>query len=166
MEFGITVPLDKGLKEEEIISCLVRSKADCIVFEKDYLEIMKIAKQNEDIKLKEYICMDDTCEEGIKNLSDLLEKGKKLFNEGNKKYLEAKIDEEKMATIIFTSGTTSMSKAVMLSHKNIASNITNMNYVEKIYSADVNMAFLPFHHNFGSTGHLYLIANGATNVFC
>ena len=166
MEFGITVPLDKGLKEAEIISCLVRSKADCIVFEKDYLEIMKIAKQNEDIKLKEYICMDDTCEEGIKNLSDLLEKGKKLFNEGNKKYLEVKIDEEKMATIIFTSGTTSMSKAVMLSHKNIASNITNMNYVEKIYSEDVNMAFLPFHHTFGSTGLLFFLANGATNVFC
>lgn len=166
MEFGITVPLDKGLKEEEIISCLVRSKADAIVFEKDYLEIMKIAKQNEDIKLKEYICMDDTSEEGIKNLNDLLEKGKKLFNEGNKKYLETKIDEEKMATIIFTSGTTSMSKAVMLSHKNIASNITDMNYVEKIYSTDVNMAFLPFHHTFGSTGLLFFLSHGATNVFC
>ena len=44
MEYGITVPLDKGLKEEEIISCLVRSKADSIVFEKEYLEIMHKAK--------------------------------------------------------------------------------------------------------------------------
>ena len=163
---GITVPLDKGLKEEEIISCLVRSKADCIVFEKEYLEIMKKAKENQEIQIKEYICMDDIEEEGIKKFSDLLSNGKKLLKEGKKEYLEAKIDEEKMATIIFTSGTTSMSKAVMLSHKNITSNINDINKVEKIYNTDVNMAFLPFHHTFGSTGLLVFLANGATNVFC
>ncbi len=163
---GITVPLDKGLKEEEIISCLVRSKSDCIVFEKEYLEIMKKAKEDKNIKLKEYICMDDIEEEGIKKLSDILKNGKELLEQGNKEYLDAVIDEEKMSTIIFTSGTTSMSKAVMLSHKNIASNITDLNYVEKMYSNDVNIAFLPFHHTFGSTGLLWVLSNGATNVFC
>ncbi len=163
---GITVPLDKGLKEEEIISCLVRSKADSIVFEKEYLDIMKKAKEDKNVKIKEYICMDDIEEVGITKLSDLLGKGKETLEKGNKEYLEAKIDEEKMATIIFTSGTTSMSKAVILSHKNIASNITNLGYVEKVYDTDVNMAFLPFHHTFGSTGLLFFLSNGATNVFC
>ncbi len=163
---GITVPLDKGLKEEEIISCLVRSKADCIVFEKEFLEIMKRAKENTNVKVKEYICMDDIEEEGFRNISDLIKNGEKLLKEGNKSYVDAVIDEEKMATIIFTSGTTSMSKAVMLSHKNIASNITDMLYTEKVYDTDVNMAFLPFHHTFGSTGVLFFLANGATNVFC
>ena len=166
MEYGITVPLDKGLKEEEIISCLIRSKANCIVFEKEYLDTIKKAKENKDIKIEEYICMDDIEEDGIKKLSDILRKGKKLLDEGNKKYLETTIDEEKMATIIFTSGTTSMSKAVMLSHKNIASNINDMKLVEKVYDTDVNIAFLPFHHTFGSTGLLFFLANGATNVFC
>ena len=166
MEYGITVPLDKGLKEEEIISCLIRSKANCIVFEKEYLDTIKKAKENKDIKIEEYICMDDIEEDGIKKLSDILRKGKKLLDEGNKKYLETTINEEKMATIIFTSGTTSMSKAVMLSHKNIASNINDMKFVEKVYDTDVNMAFLPFHHTFGSTGLLFFLANGATNVFC
>lgn len=163
---GITVPLDKGLKEEEIISCLVRSKADCIVFEKEYLDIMKKAKTNKEIQIKEYICMDDIEEDGIKKINDLLKNGKKMLDEGDTKYLEAKIDEEKMTTIIFTSGTTSMSKAVMLSHKNITSNINDINKIEKIYSTDVNMAFLPFHHTFGSTGLLVFLSNGATNVFC
>ena len=166
MECGITVPLDKGLKEEEIISCLVRSKADCIVFEKEYLEIMQKAKENKDVKIKEYICMDNIEEEGIKKISEIIKNGEKLVESGNKEYIDAKIDEERMATIIFTSGTTSMSKAVMLSHKNIASNITDMLYTEKVYDTDVNMAFLPFHHTFGSTGVLFFLANGATNVFC
>jgi long-chain acyl-CoA synthetase len=163
---GITVPLDKGLKEEEIISCLVRSKADCIVFEKEFLETVKKSKQNKDIKIKEYICMDDIEEEEIIKFSDVIKNGEKLVKDGDRKYIDATIDEEKMAAIIFTSGTTSMSKAVMLSNKNIAENINDMKYTEKVYDTDVNMAFLPFHHTFGSTGVLFFLANGATNVFC
>jgi len=163
---GITVPLDKGLKEEEIISCLIRSKADSIVFEKEFLYVIKKEKEKKEIKIKEYICMDDIEEDGIKKFSDILEQGKKLVEDGNKKYIEAEIDEEKMATIIFTSGTTSMSKAVLLSHKNIASNINDMKLTEKVYDTDVNMAFLPFHHTFGSTGVLFFLSHGATNVFC
>ncbi len=163
---GITVPLDNGLKEEEIISCLKRSKTDCIVFEKEKLETIKKLKENTDIKIKEYICMDNIKEDGIKNINDLLEQGKKLLEKGNKEYLDAVIEDEKMATIIFTSGTTSESKAVMLSNKNIASNITDLDYVEKIYSSDVNLVFLPLHHTFGSTGLLFFLSNGATNVFC
>ena len=61
---GITVPLDKGLKEEEIISCLIRSKADSIVFEKEFLDVIKKVKENKEIKIKEYICMDDIEEDG------------------------------------------------------------------------------------------------------
>ncbi len=163
---GITVPLDNGLKEEEIISSLVRSKADCIVFEKEKLEIVKKCKENKDVKIKEYICMDNIKEDGIKNLSDILKEGKKLVEKGNKNYIDAVIDDEKMATIIFTSGTTSESKAVMLSNKNIASNITDLDYVEKADSNDVNMVFLPLHHTFGSTGLLFFLSKGATNVFC
>jgi len=41
-----------------------------------------------------------------------------------------------------------------------------MLYTEKVYDTDVNMAFLPFHHTFGSTGVLFFLTNGATNVFC
>lgn len=164
---GITVPLDKGLKEDEISSCLMRSKADCIVFEEEYLEIIKKVKEDKNINIKEYICMnDDVKEEGIKTIKQLIMKGKELIKKGDNRYENYKIDEEKMATIIFTSGTTSMSKAVMLSHKNIASNINDINEAEKIYSTDVNMAFLPFHHTFGSTGLLVFLSNGVTNVFC
>ena len=163
---GITVPLDKGLREEELISCLVRSKADCIVFEKEYLDIMKIAQKDKNVKVKKYICMDDIKEDGVDNLNNLLKKGKELLKKGNKEYIKAVIDEEKMATIIFTSGTTSASKAVMLSHKNIVSNIVDMSYVEYADSTDVNMAFLPFHHTFGSTGLLFFLSHGSTNVFC
>lgn len=161
---GIIVPLDKGLPAQEIESLLQRSKAEAVVFSEDYADIMRNIKQESKTKVSNFICMDKT-EEFI-YLADLVEEGKKLLKEGNKEFINSPIDEKTMSMIIFTSGTTSISKAVMLSHKNITSNLYALNQAEKIYSTDVNMAFLPFHHTFGSTGIILFLNNGATNVFC
>lgn len=162
---GITVPLDKGLPEQEIALSLERSKADAVVFEDEYSEIIKnIQKGNSNIK--EYICMNSNCNGSFKTVSDLISHGKELLVNGNTMYDDHKINPDEVASIIFTSGTTSMSKAVLLSNRNIASNIYNINRVEKIYDTDVNMAFLPLHHTFGSTGLLLFLADGVTNVFC
>ena len=161
---GIVVPLDKGLPDTEIFSLLERSKSDAIVFESSYMEAIQKVKESHIVT--EYICMDDIKQEGIKTIKELIEIGKQEVKNGNREYIDSIISNDTMATIIFTSGTTSLSKAVMLSHKNIASNINDMSLVEKMYNTDVNLAFLPFHHTFGSTGLLVFLASGATNVFC
>ena len=70
-----------------------------------------------------------------------------------------------MAILLFTSGTTSKSKAVMLSQHNIASNVYAMLLVEKFYPRDVNLAFLPFHHIFGSTEMIVMLAVGVATAF-
>ena len=160
---GIAVPLDKGLPDSEIEYSLEKSKADAIIFESTYIEIInKIKEKNK--TLKEFICMDK--EEGFDYIFDLIVDGKKLVDDGNKEYIDSEIDSNAMSIILFTSGTTSASKAVMLSHKNIASNIYGLTVSEDIRSTDTNMAFLPFHHTFGSTGTLLFLSHGATNVFC
>ena len=164
---GITVPLDKGLQENEILMSLARSKADAIVFEKPYLNIIENLKQDKNTTVKHFICMEEIEENNeIQNIPALLNKGEELLKNGDTRFENHKIDPNAMATIIFTSGTTSMSKAVMLSNNNIASNIYDMHMVETFLSTDVNMAFLPFHHTFGSTGLLVFLSGGATNVFC
>ena len=164
---GITVPLDKGLQENEIIMSINRSKADAIVFEKQYLDVIEKIKQDKNTPVKQFICMEELEEkEDIYNISDLIKKGEELIQNGDTRFENHKIDPNEMATIIFTSGTTSMSKAVMLSNNNIASNIYDMHMVETFCSTDINMAFLPFHHTFGSTGLLVFLSAGATNVFC
>lgn len=163
---GVSVPLDKALPEDEIESLLQRSYADCVVFSDEHLEIMKRIQEKKSTKVSKFICMDKVQGEDIIFLGDVIEKGKKLISEGNKEYINAEIDNDKLASLVFTSGTTSASKAVMLSHKNIASNITMMRKTEKMFSTDVNMAFLPFHHTFGSTGILMFLNHGCTNVFC
>ena len=167
---GIAVPLDKGLPEQEIESLLERSKSEAVIFDSSYLEVMKkISSTNNNISY--FICMDELADESLdinkfKMIKDLVVSGKELVKNGDTRFENHKIIPNDIATIIFTSGTTSISKAVMLSNLNIASNIYNINCVEKIYSNDVNLAFLPLHHTFGSTGLLLFLSNGVTNVFC
>ena len=161
---GIVVPLDKGLPEAEVESSLIRSKTDCIIFEESYTEMIQNIKNAGNTNIKEYICMDK--QENFTSLEELIEKGNKLLKEGNREFLDSPINPTEMSIILFTSGTTSMSKAVMLSHKNIASNIYAMTKCEDLRSTDTNIAFLPFHHTFGCTGILMFLSLGATNVFC
>ena len=163
---GIAVPLDKGLPENEIELLLQRSHSDVIVFDKEYIDIMKRLKEKNSTDVKKYICMNKIESEGILNIKDIINEGKKSLEEGNEEYINSKIDNKKMATIVFTSGTTAKSKGVMLSHYNIACDINDMNQVEDFRSTDTNIAFLPYHHTFGSTALLLFLADGITNVFC
>ena len=161
---GIVIPLDKSLPPQEIKSLLERSKADAVIFESKYIEVMQEIKA-ENTKLTKFICMDET-EEDFISYKKIVKTGRTSLEGGNDEYLNSEIKEEEMSIILFTSGTTSLSKAVMLSHRNIASNIYALNTVVKIYNTDVNLAFLPFHHTFGSTGLLFFLSNGAANAFC
>ncbi len=163
---GIVVPLDKSLPTGEIESLLKRSYANAVVFENKYSEIMESIKKNGDNDIEQYICMDKTEKEGFLSLQELLEKGEELLKKEDTRFENVVINPDVMNIILFTSGTTSASKAVMLSQKNVVSNIHALNSIIKVYPTDRNMAFLPLHHTFGSTGLLYFISNGVSNVFC
>lgn len=163
---GIVVPLDKSLHAGEIESLLQRSYADAVIFENKYSEIMENIKQNSTNNVEYYICMDNAENKEHISLNDLLAKGKALLTTKDTRFKDAIIDPEKMNIILFTSGTTSASKAVMLSQKNIVSNIHALNSIIKVEPTDRNLAFLPLHHTFGSTGLLFFISNGVSNVFC
>ena len=159
----VSVPLDKELQVDELESCLERSKADVVVFDDKYTDNIEEIKRRGNTNLQEYICM--TEKEGYKNFWDLKKEGEKLLKKGEKEYTKVKIDEDKMAILLFTSGTTSKSKAVMLSQHNIASNVYAMLLVEDFRPTDVNLAFLPFHHIFGSTEMIVMLATGLATAF-
>ena len=165
---GIVVPLDKSLPENELESLIVRSGAEAIVFSKKYTETLIGIKQQGLGKLKHLISMDlDENQDGIYSIKTLLEKGKKLVAEGNRSFIDAKIDAESMGIMLFTSGTTAMSKAVMLSHKNICENLMAVAKVLALYKDDVMLSFLPLHHVFECTaGFLYPLYAGACVVYC
>ncbi len=159
----VSVPLDKDLQYEELENSLIRSKADCILFDEKLVDKINEIKENKKTQIKEFICMSEI--EGYKSINNLLNEGEKLLEEGNEEYVNAQIDENIMSILLFTSGTTSKSKAVMLSQKNIASNIYALQSVEDIRQTDTNIAFLPFHHIFGSTCLIMMLACGVKTTF-
>ena len=165
---GVVVPLDKALPNNEIESLIIRSEVEAIFYSNKYNEIMNEIKEKGNTNVKCFISMDLEKEEnGIYSQKELIAKGKELIDNGDRRFLDAKIDNEKMGIMLFTSGTTSVSKAVMLSHKNICSNLADIASVIKIDENDIFLSFLPLHHTFECTvGFLYPISKGGAIAFC
>ena len=159
---GTVVPLDKSLPENELESLIERSKAEAIICSQKYVEILKKTK------LKYIISMDlEKDNDGIISQKRLISEGIQLVKSGNTSFINAKIDNEKMSIMLFTSGTTSISKAVALSHKNICSNLMDISSILDVNSSDVFLSFLPLHHVFECTvGFLFSLYVGAETVFC
>ena len=124
-------------------------------------------RNKKNTNLRYFISMDlEENTNGIYSQKALIEKGKKLLAEGNTKFLDAKIYPDNMGIMLFTSGTTAMSKAVMLSHKNIVSNIMDIIQRFDINENDRLLSFLPLHHVLECTaGFLYPISVGACICF-
>lgn len=165
---GIVVPLDKSLPANELELLIERSDIEAIFYTKRYSEIIQNIRLSEKNKLKHLISMDnDENGEGIYSQKELIQEGKKLIEEGNNEFLNAKINPKEMEIMLFTSGTTSKSKVVALSHENICTNLMDIGSVLDVTQDDVFLSILPIHHVFECTvGFLFSLYKGAETVFC
>ncbi len=161
----VVVPLDKSLPDNEIEDLIMRSKAEAVIFDQKYAEVFsKIAAEGKS-HLTSFICMDET--EHFPSLSSLIQKGNSMLTNGDTTYDSIKIDNQKMSIMLFTSGTTSISKAVALSQSNICEDIYALAQMTDIRKEDTFLSFLPLHHTFESTcTFLYGTFSGITVAFC
>ncbi len=165
---GIVVPLDKSLPQNELEKVIERSEVEAIFYSEKYENSLKTIVGRGIGKLKTLISMDlEHHTEGIYSQNELINEGKILVEKGEKSFINAAIDNEKMSIMLFTSGTTSDSKIVALSHKNLASNLMDIASSLDINADDVFLSFLPLHHVFECTvGFLFSLYVGAETVFC
>lgn len=165
---GIIVPLDKSLPENELISLVERSEVEAIFYSDKYNSIMDKIKEEKIGKVSFFISMDaDKTEKGVYSQSELVELGKGLIKNGAKSYIDKKINNDEMSIMLFTSGTTSAAKAVMLSHTNIVTNIHDVTSVFDVGPEDTMLSFLPLHHTFECTvGFLYPLSVGGSIAYC
>lgn len=165
---GCVVPLDKALPANELESLIIRSGVEAIFYSKKYNEVMQDISRRRTTDLRYYISMDlEERTDGILSQKEFIQKGKELIKNGDRSFLDARIDNEVMQIMLFTSGTTAMSKAVMLSHKNICSNLMDIASVLKLDTNDTLLSLLPLHHTFECTaGFLYPMYIGASIAYC
>ena len=161
----IVVPLDRALPANEIEDLIIRSKAEAVIFDKKYADVFSKLANEKKSNLSLYICMDNL--ENFTTYSSLIQKGHSLLINGDNKYDSIEIDNKKMSIMLFTSGTTSISKAVALSQSNICEDIYALAQMTDIRKDDTFLSFLPLHHTFESTcTFLYGTFSGITVAFC
>ena len=149
---GIVVPVDKEINKEEMENIIHISEASLI------LHASSVAGKLTELSIDKI---------SFEELPSLIEKGKKLLADGGKEYLEAPIDPEKLFSLIFTSGTTGVSKGVMLSQRNICHNLERMCQMVYIGEKDTFLSVLPLHHVYECTcGFLCQVYRGSTIAYC
>ena len=150
---GVVVPVDKEIPAEEIANIAKVSEASAVIYSKKSAE--KIAGIDDAVTR---ISFDE--------IPTLIAAGKEKLRAGDRSYLDAKIDPNVMASLIFTSGTTGVSKGVMLSHHNICFNLSEMCQMLYIGPKDTFLSVLPLHHAYECTcGFLCQVYRGSTVAF-
>ena len=163
---GIAVPIDKELPSDEIVSLLKRSGTQVVIYSSRFKD--KILPHVSELPDLEFLVnMHEEASGSEFSFYDLLTSGKELIDEGELRYIESEINNEDLAVILFTSGTTAASKGVMLSHKNICENLMAMCNMTFIDENDIFLSVLPLHHTYECTcGFLCPIYRGATVAYC
>ena len=146
---AVTVPIDKELPAEDIKSIIESAECDFVIYSSVIDNKMKTVREELSIKTK-FICMSKKTElDDVIMLSDIIANGEKLYENGNNTYYDYDLDPNKLASIVFTSGTTGKGKGVMLTQTNIVSDMTQGMYNFNI--TPKTLCVLPPHHTFGST---------------
>lgn len=165
---GIAVPTDKELPDNELENIIIRSDAAAVIYsprKKD--QIKKVANNCPGVKYFMEMYSSDKLNGRHVGLDYVMQEGKFLRDMGYEEYMDIEIDPDAFALLIFTSGTTSAAKGVMISNTNLAYNINAVTPYVLLTPEDRLFSVLPLHHTYESTiGFLLPMAIGASVAVC
>lgn len=143
---GVFVPVDKELPIDDMINVLTQSDTEAIFYASKFEKIFH-ERENDLPNIKYFIGFDREEDEGkFLSYDKLIEKGKKLLDDGDRSYLDQKPDPNALKMLVYTSGTTGDPKGVMLSEHNLVSMVYYGMQVSKPETTE--LAVLPFHHTY------------------
>ena len=165
---GVVVPLDKELSPAELEQLIVQSGASCVLLSPKYRETFSKMLERKVGNLEFLVDVRAESSEGdVFALKDLMAEGNNLLSMGDRRYLDAEIDPEALGVLLFTSGTTGVAKGVMLSHKNLCSEIMLAPLLIEYTKDDIFFSVLPLHHTYECTcGFLVSLYRGSSIGYC
>lgn len=165
---AIAIPTDKELPENELENVVKRSKADAIIYsEKKADSVKKIMEKFPQVKYFIKMYSEDGLQNKTVGMQYLINEGTKFVNSGDHYFAKVQTDPDEFKVLLFTSGTTSNAKGVMLTSRNLAENINAATAYAKVYPEDRFFSVLPLHHTYESTiGFLLPMAWGSSIAVC
>lgn len=170
---GVIVPLDKELHEEELKQITVKGELSAVItVENKYYETFKAIKESGESQLEYVINVameeDESPKDGYISWNKLRETGRKAVHNGDRKYIDAPVVNTDLSVILFTSGTTDVSKGVMLNQKNLVlDTYLAQTLLEVRQGEDTFFSILPLHHTYECTAtFLECVYNGTTMAIC
>jgi len=145
---SVVVPIDKDLPADEIAELIDFADCEYIIYSRTVEDKLKSILDRIP-KVKTLICMSKAKIEGAVDMFDVVARGRERYSNGDNSYYNYKIDRERLAAIFFTSGSTGGRKGVMLSQKNIVTDMTQGMYLVSVSPKTMNV--LPPHSAFVST---------------
>ncbi len=165
---AIAVPVDKELPANEIENVVKRAKASAIIYSKKKEEVIKKIKDN--LPEVEYFIemnSNNVIEGKDVGANYIIDQGKRIVESGDTSYMEVSIDPEEFKVLIFTSGTTSAAKGVMINNRNLAQNVNVVAAYVYLDNTDRFFSVLPLHHTYESSiGFLLPMSVGASIAVC
>ena len=163
---GVSVPLDKELAAEDLRALVREADVKCVILSPRFEKVFAPMLTEDDAPIL-ITTGDKPSDPAILTFADMLEKGRKLMKEGDRSFLDAEIDTECMSVLLYTSGTTGLSKGVMLSHRNLCADAMICQSIFRCGPDDVFFSVLPVHHTYECTGGmLYPLMVGASIGYC
>jgi len=165
---GVIVPLDRELELDQIANFCVLAEVEAIVYTKSYnKKLLSVAEKMPCVRYFIPISPDQEEEESEKVVTyqKMLDIGKEELDAGNRTYIDHEIDMEKLAAILFTSGTTGTSKGVMLSQKNLTAATNSSCQSMECDYRNTFVSVLPIHHTYECTCAHLALSNIGGQVF-
>lgn len=165
---GIAVPIDKELPDNELENVINRSRAEVLIFSKKKAEsVKKIMDKIPTIKYFVQMYSDEKIDDKNVGMQYLIDEGRALVENDDDYYSQVTIEPDKFKVLLFTSGTTSNAKGVMLSSRNLAENVNSVSAYVKLDETVRFFSVLPLHHTYESTiGFLIPMAFGCSIAVC
>ena len=147
---GVAIPMDRELDVEQIENFLAFAEVDAIVFSKSFNEkFAHLMAEHPTVKTLIPILPDETVDltnPRILPYEKLMELGEARVKEGYD--YPAATDLDRMAEMLFTSGTTGTSKCVMLSERNVITTVNAACATVEFSCDDRIVSVLPIHHTY------------------
>ena len=162
---NVIVPIDKELTADNMMDVIKDSDSTVLFGDKKYIKSIH-ARKDELPEGFRFICFDEVDIDGVELYENYLDVGRQLYRSGTKHLDSITVDPEATTAILFTSGTTGVSKGVCLSQKNICSVVMGAAGCIKVTEEYQLLSVLPIHHTYECTvGFLYIIYCGACISF-